>query len=49
MRDQPARMIERAEFYHHIGEENLLPTMEAALTRARLLLKQEGGDLTPAA
>lgn len=41
-------MVERAEFHHHIGEENLLPTREAALTRARLLLKQEGCKLTPA-
>ena len=49
MRDQPARMMERAEFHQHIGNDNLLPTMEAALARARALLRQEGGDLTPAA
>ena len=39
MRDQPARMMERAEFYEHIGVENLLPSVEAALDRARLLLR----------
>ena len=49
MRDQPARMMERAEFHQHIGDENLLPTMEAALARARALLRQGDGDLTPAA
>jgi len=41
MRDQPARMMERAEFHQHIGDENLLPTVETALDRARALL--EGG------
>jgi SulP family sulfate permease len=38
MRDQPAKMMERAEFHEHIGSENLLPSLEAALERARLLL-----------
>ena len=38
MRDQPARMMERAEFQQHIGDENLLPSVEAALVRARTLL-----------
>ncbi len=38
MRDQPARMMRRAEFHEHIGAENLLPSVEAALARARLLL-----------
>jgi len=34
MRDQPARMMERAEFHEHIGDANLAPTIEAALRRA---------------
>jgi SulP family sulfate permease len=38
MRDQPARMMERAEFHEHIGTENLLPTVEQALDRARALV-----------
>jgi hypothetical protein len=38
MRDQPARMMERAEFHEHIGDENMLPSLEAALVRARALL-----------
>lgn len=49
MRDQPARMMQRAEFHQHIGDENLAPTVEAALERASVLLRQDGGDLTPAA
>jgi SulP family sulfate permease len=37
MRDQPARMMERAEFHEHIGSNNLLPSVQAALERARAL------------
>jgi SulP family sulfate permease len=48
MRDQPARMMERAEFHQHIGDENLAPTIEDALTRARGVLRDDDG-LTPAA
>jgi SulP family sulfate permease len=48
MRDQPARMMERAEFHEHIGDANLAPTIEAALGRARLVLRADKG-LTPAA
>ena len=38
MRDQPARMMERAEFHEHIGTENLVTSVAAALDRARILL-----------
>ena len=38
MRDQPARMMERAEFHQHVGEDNMLPSVAAALERARRLL-----------
>ena len=38
MRDQPARMMARADFHQHLGTENLLPSVEAALERARALL-----------
>lgn len=41
MRDQPARMMQRAEFHEHIGGENLTSSVEAALTRAREVLGQE--------
>jgi SulP family sulfate permease len=49
MRDQPARMMERAEFHQHIGDENMVPTVEAAFARARTFLRHDGGNLTPAA
>jgi SulP family sulfate permease len=39
MRDQPARMMHRAEFHQHLGTDNLLPTAQAALTRAEQLLR----------
>jgi MFS superfamily sulfate permease-like transporter len=31
---QPARLMARAEFHRHVGAENILPNVEAALTRA---------------
>jgi sulfate permease, SulP family len=34
-REQPARMLEQAEFVRHLGGENILPHVEAALNRAR--------------
>ncbi len=34
-RSQPLRVMERAEFHEHIGEENILPHVEAAIERAR--------------
>ena len=34
-REQPARMLEQAEFVSHLGKENILPHVEAALSRAR--------------
>ena len=49
MRDQPAKMMERAEFHEHIGDANLLPTVEAAMERARALLKTDDSSLPPAA
>jgi SulP family sulfate permease len=33
-REQPARMLEQAEFVRHLGRENILPHVEAALNRA---------------
>ena len=48
MRDQPARMMDRAEFHEHLGDENLVPTIEAALQRAREVLRA-GDGVTPAA
>jgi SulP family sulfate permease len=48
MRDQPAAMMQRAEFHEHIGDANLTPTIETALRRARRVLLPHDG-LTPAA
>jgi SulP family sulfate permease len=49
MRDQPARMMERAEFHRHIGDKNLLPNVASALDRSRALLGRDDGGFTPAA
>jgi SulP family sulfate permease len=48
MRDQPARLMARADFHEHIGEENLAPTVEAALARAREVLRGSS-EMHPAA
>jgi SulP family sulfate permease len=32
---QPARMMDRAEFHRHVGVENILPNVDAALRRAQ--------------
>jgi len=34
-RDQPASLLARAEFVEHVGKQNILPHIEAALNRAR--------------
>ena len=47
MRDQPARMMERAEFHQHIGDENMVSTVEAAFARARTFLQHDGGGWSP--
>jgi SulP family sulfate permease len=36
-RRQPAKMLERADFVDHIGRENIVPHIQAALDRAREL------------
>jgi SulP family sulfate permease len=36
-RPQPARMMQKAEFEHHVGRENICPHIAAALERARQL------------
>lgn len=42
-RDQPARLIHGADFIEHIGRENVLPHVEAALRRAREINASFGG------
>ena len=36
-RDQPGKVIQQSGVVHHIGAENILPTVAAALERARVL------------
>ena len=36
-REQPAHLMERAEFHAHLGNENILPNVQAALKRAHAI------------
>jgi SulP family sulfate permease len=36
-REQPARLMEQAEFHDHVGLENICPHVQAALERAQAL------------
>jgi len=38
-RPQPARLLHRAEFHEHVGVDNVLPDVETALERARVLFE----------
>lgn len=38
MRQQPSKLMERAEFHRHIGEENIVSSLDAAIQRAKALL-----------
>ena len=42
-RRQPAEFLEQAEFVEHIGKENILPHLEAALVRARAVFADFSG------
>jgi SulP family sulfate permease len=42
-RDQPAQLLQKADFIEHIGRENVLPHVEAALQRAREIGTAFGG------
>jgi SulP family sulfate permease len=42
-RDQPAELLHKADFIEHIGQENILPHVEAALQRAREINAAFGG------
>jgi sulfate permease, SulP family len=43
---QPTRLMDRAEFHRHVGEENILPNVDAALRRAREI-QQTRGNAVP--
>jgi SulP family sulfate permease len=42
-RDQPAQLLQKADFVEHVGRENVLPHVEAALERAREIGTAFGG------
>ena len=42
-RDQPSRLISQSEFLEHVGRENVLPHVQAALARARVILADFAG------
>jgi len=42
-REQPERLLEQAEFLEHVGAENILPHVAAALERAQQINAQFGG------
>jgi SulP family sulfate permease len=35
---QPSRLMEQAEFHRHLGDENILTNLSAALARAREII-----------
>ena len=42
-RDQPEKLLEQSDFVKHIGEENILPHVEAALRRANEIVEAFDG------
>lgn len=38
MRDQPERMMKKAEFHQHVGDENICPNFQTAIVRAKKIL-----------
>ena len=45
MRDQPAKLMAQATFHRHIGDENMQPTLEAGIRRARQILASDNAEL----
>jgi SulP family sulfate permease len=44
---QPSSLMDRAEFHRHVGAENTLPTVDAALSRAREIHEERARPLEP--
>lgn len=42
-RDQPARLLKQSDFVEHIGAQNILPHVGAALARAHEINEDFGG------
>jgi len=45
---QPSALMDKAEFHRHVGEENILPSVDAALVRARAIHDAPAQERTPA-
>jgi sulfate permease, SulP family len=45
MRDQPAKLMARAAFHRHIGDDNIQPNLEAGIRRARQILASNKAEL----
>ena len=43
-RSQPERLLRQSSFLRHLGEENMLPHVEAALSRAREIYEGRAGE-----
>jgi SulP family sulfate permease len=41
-REQPAFLMERAEFHQHVGDANICPNIRSALRRAEQLAVEQG-------
>jgi sulfate permease, SulP family len=41
-REQPARLMERAEFHQHVGDPNILPNIQEALKRSHEIARELG-------
>jgi len=44
-REQPARVMRRAEFERHVGAENICENVESALCRAKQAIREVHGEL----
>jgi len=45
-RSQPEQFLRQSPFLRYLGEENMLPHVEAALSRAREVYEGRAGDPT---
>jgi protein associated with RNAse G/E len=41
MRDQPAKLMDKAEFHRHLGDENIVPSLSEAIKRAKDILREQ--------
>jgi sulfate permease, SulP family len=48
-REQPVRLMRRAEFEQHVGAENICASIQEALERAKILHASLGDPYAPAA